>query len=82
MQCALRTCAIGSLYRSLNWASKYGNGSKVKGLYYFIEYGDLLNGYRSGTWQQQRSILRQNVTSIKFVDDGEALLGGTRDGVL
>jgi hypothetical protein len=42
----------------------------------------LLNEYRSGTWQQQRSILRQNVTSIKFVEDGEALLGGTRDGVL
>ncbi|EGN96272.1 hypothetical protein SERLA73DRAFT_185932 [Serpula lacrymans var. lacrymans S7.3] len=35
-----------------------------------------------GTWQPQRSILRQNVTSIKFVEDGEALLGGTSDGVL
>ncbi|KAG0706497.1 hypothetical protein DFH29DRAFT_798205 [Suillus ampliporus] len=35
-----------------------------------------------GTWQPQRSILRQNVTCIKFVEDGEALLGGTSDGVL
>ncbi|KAH7928194.1 WD40 repeat-like protein [Leucogyrophana mollusca] len=35
-----------------------------------------------GTWQPQRSILRQNVTSIRFVEDGEALLGGTSDGVL
>lgn len=35
-----------------------------------------------GTWQAQRSILRQNVTTIKFVEEGAALLGGTRDGVL
>jgi len=35
-----------------------------------------------GTWQSQRSILRQNVTAIRFVDQGAALLGGTRDGVL
>ncbi|KAI6038394.1 hypothetical protein EDC04DRAFT_2570065 [Pisolithus marmoratus] len=35
-----------------------------------------------GTWQPQRSILRQNVTSIRFVEDGEALIGGTSDGVL
>jgi hypothetical protein len=35
-----------------------------------------------GTWQPQRSILRQNVTAIRFIEDGEALLGGTRDGVL
>ncbi|KAF8352224.1 WD40-repeat-containing domain protein [Amanita rubescens] len=35
-----------------------------------------------GTWQAQRSIVRPNVTAIKFVDDGGALLGGTRDGVL
>ncbi|GLB35497.1 hypothetical protein LshimejAT787_0210620 [Lyophyllum shimeji] len=35
-----------------------------------------------GTWQSQRSILRQNVTAIRFVDDGAALIGGTRDGVL
>lgn len=38
--------------------------------------------FYSGTWQAQRSILRQNVTSIQFVEDGRALLGGTRDGVL
>ncbi|KZT24077.1 WD40 repeat-like protein [Neolentinus lepideus HHB14362 ss-1] len=35
-----------------------------------------------GTWQLQRSILRQNVSAIRFVDDGDALLGGTTDGVL
>ncbi|PFH53593.1 hypothetical protein AMATHDRAFT_171530 [Amanita thiersii Skay4041] len=35
-----------------------------------------------GTWQAQRSIVRPNVTAIKFVDDGCALLGGTRDGIL
>lgn len=35
-----------------------------------------------GTWLPQRSILRQNVTVIKFVEDGAALLGGTTDGVL
>ncbi|KAK2460668.1 hypothetical protein APHAL10511_007138 [Amanita phalloides] len=35
-----------------------------------------------GTWQAQRSIVRPNVTAIRFVDDGAALLGGTRDGVL
>jgi len=35
-----------------------------------------------GTWQPQRSILRQNVTCIQFVEDGEALIGGTSDGVL
>ncbi|TFY76390.1 hypothetical protein EWM64_g7622 [Hericium alpestre] len=35
-----------------------------------------------GTWQPQRSILRQNVTAIHFVEDGDALLGGTKDGVL
>ncbi|KAI0345067.1 hypothetical protein BDW22DRAFT_1370783 [Trametopsis cervina] len=35
-----------------------------------------------GTWLPQRSILRQNVTAIKFVEDGEALIGGTTDGVL
>src|SRR6267154_97832 len=36
----------------------------------------------TGTWRPQRSILRQNVTCIKFVEDGDALLGGTSDGVL
>ncbi|KAF9501141.1 hypothetical protein BDN71DRAFT_1439399 [Pleurotus eryngii] len=38
--------------------------------------------WSKGTWQPQRSIVRQNVTAIKFVDDGQALLGGTKDGVL
>ncbi|KAG6865668.1 hypothetical protein C0991_000438 [Blastosporella zonata] len=35
-----------------------------------------------GTWEAQRSILRQHVTAIKFVNEGAALIGGTRDGVL
>ncbi|EDR10889.1 uncharacterized protein LACBIDRAFT_293378 [Laccaria bicolor S238N-H82] len=35
-----------------------------------------------GTWQPQRSIIRQGVTSIKFIDDGAAIIGGTREGVL
>ncbi|KAI0093788.1 hypothetical protein BDY19DRAFT_918959 [Irpex rosettiformis] len=35
-----------------------------------------------GTWLPQRSILRQNVTAVKFVEEGEALIGGTTDGVL
>lgn len=35
-----------------------------------------------GTWQVQRSILRQNVTAIKFVEHGDAIIGGTSDGVL
>lgn len=38
--------------------------------------------WQKGTWQAQRSIVRPNVTAIRFVDDGAALLGGTRDGVL
>ncbi|EIW85520.1 hypothetical protein CONPUDRAFT_142052, partial [Coniophora puteana RWD-64-598 SS2] len=37
---------------------------------------------KAGNWLPQRSILRQNVTAIQFLDDGEALLGGTGDGVL
>lgn len=35
-----------------------------------------------GTWSPQRSIVRQNVTAIKFIEDGEGLVGGTTDGVL
>ena len=35
-----------------------------------------------GSWQSQRPIDRQNVTAIKFIDGGTALLGGTKDGVL
>ncbi|KAK0458491.1 WD40-repeat-containing domain protein [Desarmillaria tabescens] len=34
--------------------------------------------WNKGTWQFQRSILKQNVTAIKFVHDGSALLGGTK----
>ncbi|KAI0309478.1 WD40-repeat-containing domain protein [Amylostereum chailletii] len=35
-----------------------------------------------GTWQVQRAILRQNNVALKFVEDGTALMGGTKDGVL
>ncbi|KAG5723954.1 hypothetical protein E4T56_gene9735 [Termitomyces sp. T112] len=38
--------------------------------------------WSKGTWQAQRSILRQNVTAITFVDGGAAIIGGTRDGVV
>lgn len=36
----------------------------------------------SGTWLPQRSISQHNVTTIKFVDDGDALMGATAEGVL
>ncbi len=36
----------------------------------------------AGTWLPQRAILRQNVTALKFIEDGEAMIGGTTDGVL
>ncbi|KAJ7684500.1 WD40-repeat-containing domain protein [Mycena polygramma] len=35
-----------------------------------------------GSWLAQRSIMRTNVTALKFIDDGDALLGGTREGVV
>ncbi|CAL1703375.1 unnamed protein product [Somion occarium] len=35
-----------------------------------------------GTWFPQRSILQHNVSAIKFVDGGDALIGATGDGVL
>lgn len=35
-----------------------------------------------GTWLPQRSISQHRVTTIKFVDDGEALMGATAEGVL
>ncbi|KAI0078147.1 hypothetical protein K474DRAFT_1771230 [Panus rudis PR-1116 ss-1] len=35
-----------------------------------------------GTWLPQRSILRSNVAALKFVHDGDALIGATTDGVL
>lgn len=35
-----------------------------------------------GTWQPQREIVRSGVTALKFVQDGAALIGGCRDGVL
>ncbi|KAF6764688.1 WD40-repeat-containing domain protein [Ephemerocybe angulata] len=38
--------------------------------------------FSNGVWHVQRSILRQNVTAITFMENGEALLGGTRDGAL
>jgi hypothetical protein len=35
-----------------------------------------------GTWLAQRSIMRTNVTALKFIDGGDALLGGTREGAV
>ncbi|KAJ6546904.1 hypothetical protein B0H19DRAFT_1162953 [Mycena capillaripes] len=35
-----------------------------------------------GSWLAQRSIMRTNVTALKFIDGGDALLGGTREGVV
>jgi hypothetical protein len=50
---------------------------------YDIFYKDCgVDAFATGMWQPQRSILRRNVTSIKFVEEGEALVGGTADGVL
>lgn len=49
---------------------------------YFLEILRLTKWPTSGTWQQQREIARSAVTVIKFVQDGNALIGGCRDGVL
>ncbi|KAF9009490.1 hypothetical protein BDQ17DRAFT_1348197 [Cyathus striatus] len=38
--------------------------------------------WQRGTWCAQRSIVRQNVSVIRFIDGGDAIIGGTRDGVL
>ncbi|KAH8100194.1 WD40-repeat-containing domain protein [Cristinia sonorae] len=38
--------------------------------------------FMKGSWIPQRSIGRQKVTTIRFVDDGEALVGATEDGTL
>lgn len=35
-----------------------------------------------GKWQPQREIARSGVTALKFVQGGDALIGGCRDGVL
>ncbi|KAJ7677277.1 hypothetical protein B0H17DRAFT_1079814 [Mycena rosella] len=35
-----------------------------------------------GQWLAQRSIMRTNVTALKFVEGGDALLGGTREGAV
>jgi len=35
-----------------------------------------------GTWQQQTSIKRAGTTALRFVDDGDALVGGGPDGAL
>ncbi|KAJ8589862.1 WD40 repeat-like protein [Rhizopogon salebrosus TDB-379] len=47
----------------------------------FPQFGVKVWLWMKGTWQPQRSILQQNVTCIKFVEDGNALLGGTSDGI-
>uniref|UniRef100_A0A8H7Y286 WD40 repeat-like protein n=1 Tax=Psilocybe cubensis TaxID=181762 RepID=A0A8H7Y286_PSICU len=36
----------------------------------------------NGSWQSQRDIVRSGVTAIRFVFNGDALIGGCRDGVL
>lgn len=36
----------------------------------------------AGMWARQRSIPKQHVTALRFVDDGNGLLGGTKDGAL
>ncbi|EIN07911.1 hypothetical protein PUNSTDRAFT_144401 [Punctularia strigosozonata HHB-11173 SS5] len=38
--------------------------------------------WNKGSWHEQRAILRQHTTTIRFIEDGEALLGATTDGVL
>ncbi|KAJ7090395.1 hypothetical protein B0H15DRAFT_838468 [Mycena belliarum] len=38
--------------------------------------------WHNGTWLAQRSIMRTNVTALKFVEGGDALLGGTREGAV
>ncbi|TCD70598.1 hypothetical protein EIP91_002628 [Steccherinum ochraceum] len=38
--------------------------------------------FMKGTWLPQRTITRHKVTTVKFVDDGDALVGGTEDGTL
>ncbi|KAI0303522.1 hypothetical protein B0F90DRAFT_1711649 [Multifurca ochricompacta] len=48
----------------------------------FPKFGVRIWMMKQGSWQPQRPIIRQNVTAIEFVDDGAALLGGTKDGVL
>ncbi|KAF9533587.1 WD40-repeat-containing domain protein [Crepidotus variabilis] len=35
-----------------------------------------------GVWQQQRDITRSGVTTLKFLPDGNALVGGCKDGLL
>lgn len=35
-----------------------------------------------GSWREQRAIHRQKVTAVRFIRGGEALLGGTGDGVV
>ncbi|KAJ6500645.1 hypothetical protein C8R45DRAFT_820457, partial [Mycena sanguinolenta] len=38
--------------------------------------------WTKGSWRAQRSIMRKNVTALKFIEGGDALLGGTREGVV
>jgi len=48
----------------------------------FPKFGVRIWMMKQGSWQSQRPIDRQNVTAIEFIDDGAALIGGTKDGVL
>ncbi|KAJ6620317.1 hypothetical protein B0H10DRAFT_2022290 [Mycena sp. CBHHK59/15] len=38
--------------------------------------------WSKGMWLAQRAIARTNVTALRFVDGGDALVGGTREGVV
>ncbi|KAF8162830.1 hypothetical protein B0H34DRAFT_693093 [Crassisporium funariophilum] len=36
----------------------------------------------NGTWRQQREIIRSGVVAVRFIQDGNALIGACRDGVI
>ncbi|KAJ7272979.1 WD40-repeat-containing domain protein [Mycena rebaudengoi] len=38
--------------------------------------------WSKGTWIAQRSVMRMEVTALRFVEGGDGLLGGTKDGVV
>ncbi|KAJ7611633.1 hypothetical protein FB45DRAFT_940536 [Roridomyces roridus] len=48
----------------------------------FPQTGVKVWAWSKGRWVAQRSITRTHVTALKFIDGGDALIGGTRDGVV
>ncbi|KAF7294665.1 hypothetical protein MIND_01003400 [Mycena indigotica] len=38
--------------------------------------------WSKGSWVAQRSISRKNITALKFIEGGDALIGGTLEGVV